>query len=113
MYHVPRKDNDVVDFLAKLAAWRDPSPSGIFINDLHEPSARILEGLSQTHPNANPAPRGSDPDAKPALGGFDPSASMTTSPTDVAVLTLDQTYWRAPLLTYLLEEVLPPERTDA
>ena len=45
LHHVPRKDNDAVDFLVKLAARRDPSLSGIFINDLHEPSARILEGL--------------------------------------------------------------------
>ena len=45
LHHVPRKDNDAADFLTKLVARRDPSPSGIFINDLHEPSTRILEGL--------------------------------------------------------------------
>ena len=78
------------------------SPDRVFINDLHEPSARILEGPIQTHPDANLA-----------LGGSDPSASMTTSPTDVAVLALDQTDWRASLLAYLLEEVLPPKRTEA
>ena len=44
LHHVPRKDNDAADFLAKLAARRDPSQSGIFINDFHEPSTRILEG---------------------------------------------------------------------
>ena len=44
LHHIPRKDNDDVDFLAKLATRRDPSPSGIFINDLHDPSARVLEG---------------------------------------------------------------------
>ena len=38
---------------------------------------------------------------------------MTASPTDIAVLALDQTDWRVPLLAYLLEEVLPPERTEA
>ena len=38
---------------------------------------------------------------------------MTMSPANVVVLALDQTDWRAPLLTYLLEEVLPPERTEA
>ena len=38
---------------------------------------------------------------------------MTTSLADVAVLALDQTNWRAPLLAYLLEEVLPPKRTKA
>ena len=44
LHHVPRKDNDVANSLAKLAARRDPSPSGIFINDLHESSACVLEG---------------------------------------------------------------------
>ena len=43
--HVPRKDNDAADFLTKLAARRVPSLDGVFINDLHESSARILEGL--------------------------------------------------------------------
>ena len=38
---------------------------------------------------------------------------MTMSPADVTVVALDQANWRAPLLTYLLEEVLPPERTKA
>ena len=38
---------------------------------------------------------------------------MTTSLADIAMLALDQTDWRAPLLAYLLEEVLPPERTKA
>ena len=79
LHHVYRKDNDAADFLAKLAARRDLSPSGVFINDLHESSARILEGPIQTRH-----------DADPALGGSDPSASVTTSPTDVAVLALDQ-----------------------
>ena len=113
LHHIPRKDNDDVDFLAKLATRRDPSPSRIFINDLHEPSARILEGPIQTHLDTQPAPGGSDPNAKPALGGSDPSTSMSMSPTNVAVLALDQTNWRAPLLAYLLEEVLPPKRTEA
>ena len=85
-----------------MAARRDPSPSGVFINDVHKPSARILESLIQTHP-----------DAQPVLGGSDPSTSMTTSPTNVAILALDQTDWRVPLLAYLLEEVLLPERTEA
>ena len=91
LHHVPQRDNDATDFLVKLAARRDPSPSGFFINDVHEPSARILEGSIQTHPNTNPALGGSDPDVEPALGGSDPSASMTTSPADIALLALDQT----------------------
>ena len=102
LHHVPQKNNDAADFLAKLAARRVPTPDGVFINDLHEPSARILECLIQMHPDANQALRGSDP-----------GASMTTSPTTVAVVTLDQADWRASLLAYLLKEVLSPERTEA
>ena len=44
LHHVPQKDNDAIDFLTKLAARRDPSPSRVFINDVQEPSAHILEG---------------------------------------------------------------------
>ena len=98
----PKGQHDNADFLAKLAARRVPSPDGVFINDLHKPSARILEGPIQTHPDANPV-----------LGSSDPSASMMMSPADVAMLALDQTDWQAPLLAYLLEEVLLPERTEA
>ena len=38
---------------------------------------------------------------------------MMMSPADIAVLALDQTDWRAPLVVYLHEEVLPPKRTKA
>ena len=69
--------------------------------------------LGGSDPDAQPALGGSDPNAKPALGGSDPSYSMTTSPANVVVLALDQTDWRVSLLSYLLEEVLPPERTEA
>ena len=66
-------------------------------------------------PTLTPSRRsgGLDPNAKPVLGGSDPSTSMMMSPTNVAVLALDQTNWRAPLLAYLLEEVLLPKRTEA
>ena len=98
LHHVPRRDNDAADFLTKLAARRDPSPSGVFINNIHESSARIREGLVQTHPDTQPAPGGPNPDAKPALRGSDPSTSMTTSPANIAVLALDQTNWPTRLL---------------
>ena len=49
LHHVPQKDNDATDFLTKLATRRVPSLDRVFINDLHEPSARILEGPIQTH----------------------------------------------------------------
>jgi len=77
--HVPRKDNDAADFLTKLTAKRVPSPDGVFINNLQEPFARVLEGPIQTHPDTNLA-----------LGGSDLDASLTTSPADIAMVALHQ-----------------------
>ncbi|XP_066342003.1 uncharacterized protein [Miscanthus floridulus] len=102
LHHVPQKDNDTADFLTKLDARRVPSSDGVFINDLHEPSTHIQEGPFQTRPDADPALRGSDP-----------STSVTTSPADVTMVALDQTDWRASLLAYHHEEILPPKRTKA
>ena len=93
------------------------SPNGVFINDLHEPSAHVLEDPIQTHSNTNLACGGSDlstcPDPDQVLGGSDLGASMTMSPTDVAMVALDQADGRETLLAYLLEEVLPLGRTKA
>ena len=72
-----------------------------------------MEDPTQTHPNGQPVLGGSDPNTGLALGGSDPSTSITTSSVDVAVVALDQTDRGMPLLAYLLEEVLPPERTEA
>ena len=38
---------------------------------------------------------------------------MATSLGDITMMALDPVDWRAPLLAYLLEEVLPPKRTEA
>jgi len=53
------------------------------------------------------------PDPDQVLEGSDLGASMAMSPDDITVMALDPTDWRAPLLTYLLEEVLPLEKTEA
>jgi len=71
-----------------------------------------MEDPTQIHPNGQPVLGGSDPNTGPTLGGSDPSTSITTSSVDVAVVALDQSDWRIPLLAYLLE-VLPPEIIEA
>ena len=67
--------------------------------------------------NTNLALGGSDPPTCPypdrVPGGSDLGASMATSPGDIVMMALDPVDWTAPLLAYLLEEVLPPERTKA
>ena len=39
LHHIPRKKNPDADALAKMAAERKPTPSGVFVNDLNAPSA--------------------------------------------------------------------------
>ena len=93
MHHVPRKDNDAADFLMKLANRREPSTDGVFVNDLHEPSAHIQQNPTQTHSNTNLALGGSDPPTCPepdrALGGSDLGASMATLPGDSAIMAVN------------------------
>ena len=64
LHHVPRKDNDAIDFLAKLAARRVPSPDGVFINDLHETSAHVLEDPTSLWLNPDQALEGSSVPAR-------------------------------------------------
>ena len=59
LHHVPRKDNDAADFLMKLAARRVSSLDGVFINDLHELSTRVLEDLTLLWLNPDQVLRGS------------------------------------------------------
>ena len=93
LHRVPQKDNNAPNFLAKLADIRVLSPDGVFINDLHEPSARVLKDLTKTHSNTNLVPRGFDPPMCPnpdqMLGGSNLGASMATSPPNIAVMTFD------------------------
>ena len=69
------------------------------------------------HSNTNLALGGSNPPTCPdpdrALRGSDLGASMEMLPYDITMMALNPVDWRAPLLSYLLEEVLPLERTKA
>ena len=79
----------------KLAARRVPSPDGVFIIDLHEPSAHVLEDPTSFWLNPgqalgdSSAPTRFDPDQ--ALGGSGPDIPIATSIGDTVVMTLDPT----------------------
>jgi hypothetical protein len=115
LHHVPLRDNNDADALAKKAAQWDPAPTEVFVKDLHTPLIRVrsdppprssdleLEGSSRVSPEQTTPGR--------ALGGPDCFAMEgTTSATDAIVTNPD---WRAPLLAYLLDEVLPPDKIEA
>jgi hypothetical protein len=56
LHHVLWKHNNDADALSKMAAQRDPTPSGVFVNDLHAPSIRIKPDPSPGP--SDPVPRG-------------------------------------------------------
>ena len=97
LHHVPRKDNVAADFLAKLATRRVPSPDGVFINDLHEPSTNILEDPTSLWLNPDQSLRvygasmRSDPDQ--VLGGSGPNIPIATSTGNTTMMTLDLANW--------------------
>lgn len=41
--HIPRRSNEVVDTLSKMASQRQAVPHRIFASDIHKPSIRYLE----------------------------------------------------------------------
>jgi len=93
LHHVPQKDNDDTDFLVKLATRQDPSLDGVFINDLHEPSARVLENPTSLWLNPDQALGDSsaltrfNPDQ--VLEGSGPNIPIATSTDNTVVMTLD------------------------
>ena len=66
---------------------------GVFVNNLHEPYARIREDSTQMRSNTNLALGGSDPLMCPnpdrVFGGSDLGASMAMSSGDITVMALD------------------------
>ncbi|XP_004955080.1 uncharacterized protein LOC101761011 [Setaria italica] len=107
-HHILLKDNHAIDSLAKMAIGQEPVLEGVFVNDLHELSTRIRENLTQAQAGPSQPLGGSGttplPNPDQALGGSD---------RDVAVMALDPTDWRRPLLAYILDEVLSPEMIEA
>jgi hypothetical protein len=41
--HVPRSNNVAANVLSKLGSHRDLVPAGVFVQDLHKPSIKLLD----------------------------------------------------------------------
>ena len=63
--HIPRRLNESVNTLAKVASGREPVPTGVFASDQHKPSVRYA-GSEQAHDGpSSPTPRADPPTAPP------------------------------------------------
>jgi hypothetical protein len=53
--HVPRNNNVVTDVLSKLGSRRALVPAGVFVQDLHKPSIKLLDPDSPDPPQHDQA----------------------------------------------------------
>ncbi|XP_025813134.1 uncharacterized protein LOC112890459 [Panicum hallii] len=110
LHHVPRRDNNDADALAKMASQRDPTPNGVFINHLHAFLIRIKPDPPQGP--TDPVPGG--PTLVPPDQGLrGPNCLAMEAATLATTTPSTDSGWRMPLLAYLLDEILPTDRTKA
>jgi ribonuclease HI len=88
--HVPRNNNITADVLSKLGSRRALVPAGVFVQDLHKPSIKLLDPDN---------PKQSSNDQNPA------------HPRDVLV-TKKEDDWRKPFIDFILDQLVPDDKTE-
>src|SRR6185436_18567432 len=108
--HVPRKYNEDVDELAKIASGRTTVPSNIFARDITKPSAEFKDPAEP-----GPSSAGGNPPADEAKAmdiDFE-----TTSVDEAEAMEVDEAPtsrdWRAQYLDWMVRGVLPSNRAQA
>jgi ribonuclease HI len=88
--HVPRNNNIAADVLSKLGSRRALVPAGVFVQDLHKPSIKLLDPDN---------PEKSSNDQNPA------------HPRDV-LMTEKEDDWRKPFIDFILDQLVPDDKTE-
>jgi ribonuclease HI len=88
--HVPRNNNVAADVLSKLGSRRALVPAGVFVQDLHKPSIKLLD------PD-NPEPSPNDQNPAP--------------PRDV-LMTEKEDDWRKPFIDFILDQFVPDDKAE-
>jgi hypothetical protein len=88
--HVPCNNKVAADVLSKLGSKRALVPVGVFVQDLHKPSIKLLDpdNPDQGQPNPTPAP-----------------------PRDVLMIEKEDD-WLEPFLAFLLEQRAPEDKVE-
>jgi hypothetical protein len=118
--HIPRRYNEEVDELAKIASGRITVPPNVFARDVAKPSVNLEASPSNPEePSGDPSsPAGAEPmDKDPSNEAFvlsllegygaDEAKAMETEPTPHAE------DWRAKYLACMDRGELPPDRSEA
>jgi hypothetical protein len=88
--HVPRNNNIAADVLSKLRSRRPLVPAGVFVQDLHKPSIKLLD-------SNNPEPPSNDQNPAP--------------PRDV-LMTEKEDDWRKPFIDFILDQLVPDDKAE-
>jgi hypothetical protein len=88
--HVPRNNNVAANVLSKLGSRLALVPVGVFVQDLHKPSIKLL-----------------DPD-NPELTQHD---KTSTPPHDV-LMSEKGDDWRKPFIDFILDQLVPDDKAE-
>jgi ribonuclease HI len=86
--HVPRNNNVAVDVLSKLGLRRAIVPVSVFIQDLHNPSIKLLDPDNLEPP---------------------PSGQNSAPPRDV-LMSEKEDDWRKPFIDFILDQLVPDNK---
>jgi hypothetical protein len=88
--HVPRNNNIAADVFSKLGSRRALVPAGVFVQDLHKPSIKLLD-------SNNPK---------------SPSTDQNQAPPHNVLMTKKEDDWRKPFIDFILDQLVPDDKAE-
>jgi hypothetical protein len=88
--HVPRNNNVAANVLSKLGSRRALVPEGMFVQDLHKPSIKLM-----------------DPD-----NPEQPQHDQTSAPPHDMLMSEKKDDWRKPFIDFILDQLVPYDKAE-
>jgi hypothetical protein len=88
--HVPRNNNVAADVLSKLGSRRALVPAGVFVQDLHKPSIKLLDSDNSDLPQHD----------------------QTSAPPRDVLMSEKEDDWRKPFIDFILDHLVPDDKTE-
>jgi ribonuclease HI len=88
--HVPRNNNVAANILSKLGSRRALVPVGVFIQDLHKPSIKLLDSDNSDLPQHD----------------------QTLAPPRDVLMSKKEDDWRKPFIDLILDQLVPNDKTE-
>jgi hypothetical protein len=88
--HVPRSNNVAADVLSKLGSRRALILAGVFVQDLHKPSIKLLD-LENSEP---------------------PSNDQNSAPPHDVLMSEKEDDWRKLFIDFILDQLIPDDKAE-